>query len=97
MFDHRTVAMIVLSLLVASPALVFADAGQFRVDVLPHSGEYQLTSITASTIEAVPAVPHNNVTDELGLWERLDGVDFPVGGRDQFTRVNPHPNGSWAF
>jgi hypothetical protein len=83
MFDHRTGAMIALSLLIASPALVFADAERSRDYSLARPAVYQLTS--AATSALVPTAVPDMVTAEPGWPEQWNGVDFPVRGNDQFA------------
>jgi len=83
MSDHRTVAMIALSLLIAAPALVLADVERSRDDALPRAGEYQLVSSAASTLE--PTILQGMVSADQGWHDRWNGVDFPVRGREQFA------------
>jgi hypothetical protein len=91
MFDGRTGAMIALSLLIGSPALVFADVGGPRDETLARLADTQLTAATASVVEAAPAVEPTALLGveaaEPGWGGQWKGVDFPVGGTDQFAHT----------
>jgi hypothetical protein len=75
--------MIALSLLIASPALVFADVDRSRDYSLARPADYQLTAAATSALvpTAVPAM----VTAEPGWPDQWNGVDFPVRGNEQFA------------
>jgi hypothetical protein len=83
MFDHRIGAVIALSLLIATPALVFADVERSRDDSMPRAREYHLTSSGASVLEST--IPVGTEIAEHGLHEEWNGVDFPLRGNDLFA------------
>jgi len=88
MFDRRTGAMIVVSLLIGAPALVFADAERSHDYDLARPGDYQLTPAVASALQppASPGIaPLGMVTDQQGWGDQWNGVDFPVRGSQQFA------------
>jgi hypothetical protein len=85
MFDRRTGAMIALSLLVLSPTVVFADAERNREYTSARPGDYQLMAAAPSTPE--PSTPLGIVT-EPGWTGQWNGVDFPVGGNNQFAHAD---------
>jgi hypothetical protein len=88
MFDYRVCAMIALSMVIAAPALVYADLEHSRQFdyAFSRSGEYQLASAGGSAGDA---------RGDAGMaiarrWqaEPLNRSDFPVRGHAQFARID---------
>jgi hypothetical protein len=88
MLNYRLGAMTVLSLVIAAPVLVFGDVGNSRQINDFYSGidDQQLVTVDTST---------QNKADVVGAdlgqhWRtpRLNGLDFPVRGRQQFATTD---------
>jgi opacity protein-like surface antigen len=88
MFNYRTFAMIAVSVVIAAPALVFADFQQFS-SLDDGSSRTQLASVPASG---------RNTRQQEGVaiaqhWQRdanpFNGSDFPVRGLNQFASQEP--------
>jgi len=91
MFDYRVCAMIAVSMLIAAPALVYADLEHSRQfdDAWGRTAEYQLVSVGG---------PGRDAQGDAGMliarrWqaEPVNGSDFPVRGPAQFARVDNPP------
>jgi hypothetical protein len=95
MFDYRTCAMIVLSMIIAAPALVFADLQRSQQSGNPdlRLNKYPLASFRASDL-AAPESVSLQVAVRLPPG-RINGSDFPMRGLDQFAqqeRLAASPN-----
>jgi len=86
MFEPRIWTMIVLSSLIAAPALWLINAGSvMRADEV-RSGPtmYQLASVDSAETE--PVNIKGFMTAEHRVADPRNGSDFPVAGRYQFAR-----------
>jgi len=84
MFEPRIWTMIVLSSLIAAPALWLINAGSVVGEGRSGSAMYQLVS--ADSAETDPVAIKGFMTAERRLADPRSGSDFPVAGRYQFAR-----------
>jgi len=85
MFEPRFWTMIVMSSLIAAPALWLINAGSVVGTDEDRSGPAMYQLVSANSTEA-GRVNINFTTAEHGLADPRNGSDFPVAGRYQFAR-----------
>jgi hypothetical protein len=86
MFEPRTWTMIVLSSLIAAPALWLITAGSVLGADEVRSGPTMYQLVSASSTDTGPLNIKGLMTADRHLSDPRNGSDFPVTGRYQFAR-----------
>jgi hypothetical protein len=86
MFEHRIWTMIMLSSLIAAPAMWIINSGSVMPtdEVRGGPAMYSLASVNSTDTDAIAS--RGFATAEPRISDPKNGSDFPVSGRFQFAR-----------